>query len=100
MSAGDPQWLNIARELRAIAQTGLTFTADRFDRQRYERVRELAASMLALGSDVDYGDILGILRVSQNAPAHSEHQSAVPMHQRRKRQVVALVDITVEQVSV
>lgn len=34
----DPHWLNIARELRAIAQTGLTFTADRFDRQRYERL--------------------------------------------------------------
>jgi ADP-ribose pyrophosphatase YjhB (NUDIX family) len=48
--------------LRAIAQTGLTFTADRFDRQRYERVRELAASMLALGSGADYDVTLGILR--------------------------------------
>src|SRR3979490_711179 len=62
MPVDEPQWLSIARELRAIAQTGLTFTADRFDRQRYERVRELAASMLALGSGADYGDILGILR--------------------------------------
>ena len=62
MSVDDPQWLRIARELRAIAQTGLTFTADRFDRQRYERVRELAASMLALGSGADYDVILGILR--------------------------------------
>ena len=62
MPADDPQWLRIARELRAIAQTGLTFSADRFDRQRYERVRELAASMLALGSGADYGAILGILR--------------------------------------
>ena len=62
MPAEDPQWLSIARELRAIAQTGLTFTADRFDRQRYERVRELAASMLALGSGGDYDVILGILR--------------------------------------
>jgi ADP-ribose pyrophosphatase YjhB (NUDIX family) len=61
MPADDPQWLRIARELRAIAQTGLTFSADRFDRQRYERVRELAASMLALGSGADYGAILGIL---------------------------------------
>lgn len=61
MAVDDPQWLSIARELRAIAQTGLTFTADRFDRQRYERVRELAASMLALGSGADYGVILGIL---------------------------------------
>ena len=60
-SPDDPQWLRIARELRAIAQTGLTFSADRFDRQRYERVRELAASMLALGSGADYGAILGIL---------------------------------------
>ena len=59
--AADPQWLNLARELRAIAQTGLTFTEDRFDRQRYERVRELAAAMLAQGSGGDYGAIHGIL---------------------------------------
>ena len=61
MPADDPQWLAIARELRAIAQTGLAFTADRFDRQRYDRVRELAASMLAQGSGADYGAILGVL---------------------------------------
>src|ERR1700731_2796560 len=55
MPVNAPQWLSIARELRAIAQTGLAFTTDRFDRQRYERVRELAGSMLALGSGADYG---------------------------------------------
>ena len=59
--ADDPHWLVIARELRAIAQTGLTFATDRFDRQRYDRVRELAASMLAQGSGTDYGAILGVL---------------------------------------
>jgi ADP-ribose pyrophosphatase YjhB (NUDIX family) len=58
----DPQWLRIARELRAIAQTGLTFTTDRFDRQRYERVRELAASMLAQGSGEQFEVIIEILR--------------------------------------
>jgi ADP-ribose pyrophosphatase YjhB (NUDIX family) len=62
MPADEPQWLRIARELRAIAQTGLAFTADRFDRQRYERVRELAASMLAQGSGEAYGVIIEILR--------------------------------------
>jgi ADP-ribose pyrophosphatase YjhB (NUDIX family) len=61
MPPDDPQWLVIARELRAIAQTGLAFAADRFDRQRYERVRELAASMLAQGSGADYEPILGLL---------------------------------------
>ncbi len=62
MPANEPQWLRIARELRAMAQTGLTFTADRFDRQRYERLRELAATMLAQGSDEDYDVTLGVLR--------------------------------------
>jgi ADP-ribose pyrophosphatase YjhB (NUDIX family) len=65
MPAHEPQWLSIARELRAIAQTGLTFTTDRFDRQRYERVRELAAAMLAQGSGADYAAILGVLREDQ-----------------------------------
>ena len=58
----EPQWLRIARELRAIAQTGLAFTADRFDRQRYDRVRELAALMLARGSGENYDVIIDILR--------------------------------------
>src|ERR1700728_3619601 len=61
MPADDPQWLVIARELRAIAQTRLTFTADRFDRQRYDRVRELAALMLAQAAGADYGAVLGLL---------------------------------------
>ncbi|HXA34787.1 MAG TPA: NUDIX hydrolase [Steroidobacteraceae bacterium] len=56
----EPHWLGIARELRAIAQTGLAFTADRFDRQRYERLRELAASMLAQGSGENCEVILEI----------------------------------------
>jgi ADP-ribose pyrophosphatase YjhB (NUDIX family) len=62
MPADEPQWLRIARELRAIAQTGLAFTADRFDRQRYERVRELAATMLAQGSGEHFDVIIEILR--------------------------------------
>jgi ADP-ribose pyrophosphatase YjhB (NUDIX family) len=58
----EPQWLRIARELRAIAQTGLAFNVDRFDRQRYERVRELAAAMLAHGSGAKYEVIIDVLR--------------------------------------
>lgn len=46
MEYGEPKWLVWARELQALAQTGLTFTQDPFDRQRYERIRELAADMI------------------------------------------------------
>jgi ADP-ribose pyrophosphatase YjhB (NUDIX family) len=62
MPTDEPQWLRIARELRAIAQTGLAFTTDRFDRLRYERLRELAASMLAQGSGEHFDVIIEMLR--------------------------------------
>ena len=39
--------VSIARELEAIAQTGLHFTKDPYDRERYQRLRELAAHLLA-----------------------------------------------------
>jgi ADP-ribose pyrophosphatase YjhB (NUDIX family) len=58
----EPQWLTIAREVRAIAQTGLAFTADGFDRQRYQRLRELAALSMAQGSSSEHESILELLR--------------------------------------
>jgi ADP-ribose pyrophosphatase YjhB (NUDIX family) len=58
----EPQWLTIAREVRAIAQTGLAFTADGFDHQRYQRLRELAALLMAQGSSSEHESILALLR--------------------------------------
>jgi len=58
----EPQWLTIAREVRAIAQTGLAFTADGFDHQRYQRLRELAALLMAQGSSGEHESILQLLR--------------------------------------
>jgi ADP-ribose pyrophosphatase YjhB (NUDIX family) len=58
----EPQWLSIAREVRAIAQTGLAFTADGFDQQRYQRLRELAALLMAQGSASEQESILELLR--------------------------------------
>ena len=58
----EPTWLMIARELQAIAQTGLAYTDNGFDRERYERVRELAASLMAEGSGADREKILELFR--------------------------------------
>jgi ADP-ribose pyrophosphatase YjhB (NUDIX family) len=58
----EPHWLRIAREVRAIAQTGLAFSADGFDHQRYQRLRELAALLLAQGSATEQESILELLR--------------------------------------
>ena len=46
----EPSWLAVGRELRSIAQIGLTFCRDPFDRQRYERIQELAAAVIAMGA--------------------------------------------------
>ena len=48
----EPKWLSWARELQALAQTGLTFTTDSHDRLRYQRLRAIAAEMYAAGSGV------------------------------------------------
>lgn len=46
----EAQWLTWTRELQAIAQTGLTFTKDRYDLERYQRLRAMAVEILAAGS--------------------------------------------------
>jgi len=46
----EPKWLLWARELQAIAQTGLAFSNDRYDLERYQRLRAIAVAMLAAGS--------------------------------------------------
>jgi len=58
----EPSWLVMGRELRAIAQIGLTFSQDPFDRQRFERIRELAAALIADGSGDDEVKLLDLFR--------------------------------------
>jgi hypothetical protein len=47
MPMKDPDWLGWARELQAIAQTGLMFCRDPYDRERYEAICQLAARIFA-----------------------------------------------------
>ena len=44
--------LEIARELQALAQTGLYYCKDKFCHERYTRIREIAAEMLAERMDL------------------------------------------------
>jgi len=40
-----PDWLRWAQRLQALAQTGLTYARDPFDRERYEELRSMAVEM-------------------------------------------------------
>ena len=57
----DPQWLMWARELQALAQNGLHFAQDPFDKERYAAVQRVAKEMLAAGSGIDRQEIDGLV---------------------------------------
>ena len=46
----------------ALTDTGLTFTKDPFDRERYEDLRSLLSEMLNQGSDLDAEEVAEVLK--------------------------------------
>lgn len=46
------KWLDWAMEIQSIAQAGLTYGHDEFDKERYERLREISAEILAYKTDM------------------------------------------------
>lgn len=46
------QWLQWAIELQSLAQAGLTYGKDVYDHERYERIREISAEILAHMTDI------------------------------------------------
>jgi ADP-ribose pyrophosphatase YjhB (NUDIX family) len=57
----DPRWLQWCMRLQAIAQTGLTYSHDQYDSDRYTAIREIAAEMLAAGSGMEISVVRGVL---------------------------------------
>lgn len=47
-------WLTIAKRINAIAKTGLAFTKDPFDRERYEELLDLSLQVLNNITDIDF----------------------------------------------
>jgi len=62
LSNREPPWLEWARRLQAIAQNGLTYSQNPFDKERYEAVRRVAAEMMAAGSDTALEKVLDLFK--------------------------------------
>ncbi len=60
-----PQWLQWAREIQAIAQIGLTYTTNEFDIQRYKRLTEIAAEIVASQTSLAVAPMLESFQVQQ-----------------------------------
>ena len=56
----NPPWLDWARQLQAIAQTGLTYAKDVYDIERYHAVHQIAGEIMAHGAATDISQITGL----------------------------------------
>ena len=56
----DNIWVQWAMELQSLAQAGLFYGKDVFDRERYSRIREISAEMMAHLSDIPVERVTGL----------------------------------------
>jgi ADP-ribose pyrophosphatase YjhB (NUDIX family) len=59
---GPVAWLHWVQQLQAIAQSGLAFSPDPYDRERYAQLRELAAAIASHHTDAPFVRIEGLFR--------------------------------------
>jgi ADP-ribose pyrophosphatase YjhB (NUDIX family) len=60
VSGVEPDWLVWAREIQATAQSGLAFTKDPYDIERYQALTALAARMVAARTDGSAPDLAAL----------------------------------------
>jgi ADP-ribose pyrophosphatase YjhB (NUDIX family) len=53
-----PKWFDWAREIFSLAQAGITYSSNEYDIQRYKRLQEITAEMLANQSELSREAIL------------------------------------------
>jgi ADP-ribose pyrophosphatase YjhB (NUDIX family) len=61
----EPQWLQWAKRLAALAQDGLTYSHNEYEMDRYQQIRQIAAEMMAAGFDLDHKAFLDLFSREQ-----------------------------------
>ena len=51
------KWLDFAIRIQSIAQAGLQYGKDKFDKERYEELRKISAEMVSAKTDISTGKI-------------------------------------------
>lgn len=62
------QWLTWAQKISALAQAGLTYSENVFDRDRYEQLQEIATEMISQQAGLVLEDVQGILKAEKGYP--------------------------------
>lgn len=55
-----PRWLEWAREIQALSQTGLFYAENDFERERHKRLVEIAAEMISDHSNLELNELVDI----------------------------------------
>lgn len=58
MNANTPKWLDWAREIFSLSQSGITYSGNPYDIERYKRLQEITAEMIASHSEISKGSAL------------------------------------------
>ena len=53
----EEKWLKWVIELQSLAQAGLAYGKDKFDIERFERIREISAEIMAYRTDIPIGKV-------------------------------------------
>ena len=54
-------WMDIARRIQSIAQSGMTYCENEFDLERYRELKEIAKSIISEHTNTDFDRVAGFL---------------------------------------
>lgn len=61
-NSSPPRWLEWAREIQALSQTGFHYAENDFQRERYERLMEIAAEIIEAHSELTFPRLTDVFR--------------------------------------
>jgi ADP-ribose pyrophosphatase YjhB (NUDIX family) len=61
-SVTPPRWLEWAREIQALAQTGYHYAENDYERERYHRLTEIAAEIISEHSGLEYRPLVDLFK--------------------------------------
>ena len=68
MKKDTPQWLTLAREIYTLSQAGLAYSKNDFDLERYQRLQEISAEIIADQSRLEKEAILESFSIQSGYP--------------------------------
>ncbi|MGL4451319.1 MAG: NUDIX hydrolase N-terminal domain-containing protein [Sarcina sp.] len=58
----DNKWISWVTEINSIAQAGLTYSKDKFDLERFERLKNISAEMISKYTEVEISKVRDLLK--------------------------------------